>query len=87
MQKSKLAMGATGVALAAGAMVVGMALSNKETRRSLQKGAKSTIKKFNEIRDDLQKDNQERFQTVQHRVGRAIRRVSSKASHRRGRSK
>lgn len=64
---SKIAMGATGLALAAGAVAAGAALTNKNTRKTLQRTAKKTVKGLKRVRDVME-EGQHRYQAFQHRI-------------------
>lgn len=61
----KVAIGATGLALATGAVVAGVALTNKKTRTRLTRGAKKT---FGRVQQTIG-DAAERYQTYQHKIG------------------
>ncbi|OGE44623.1 hypothetical protein A3A45_02855 [Candidatus Daviesbacteria bacterium RIFCSPLOWO2_01_FULL_36_8] len=63
-----LAMGATGLALAAGAVATGVALSKKKNRTKLVKEVKRASEKVADIKQSLQ-DAKERYQAYQHRIG------------------
>jgi len=68
---SNIAMGATGLALAAGAVATGIALANKDTRRKLQKTAKKTAQKATtgiKRAREMMEESQQKYQAFQHRV-------------------
>lgn len=63
----KIALGATGVALAAGAVVAGVALSDKKNRTKIKKGVKVAAKRIRKIGHVID-EGRERVQAIQHRI-------------------
>lgn len=63
----KVAIGATGVALIAGAIAAGAAAISGETRNSLQKGAEKTAKGLKRM-SEVVHQGQQGYQAIQHRV-------------------
>lgn len=64
----KTALGATGVAITAGAIAAGVALANKKNRTKVKKIASKTIKKLGKVREAIQ-EGADRYQAYQHRIG------------------
>lgn len=69
---SKIALGAGGLALAAGAVAAGALLANKDARETLQKGARRSLRELKRIKDAVSlEDGQGRHQAILHKVTRA----------------
>lgn len=64
----KVALGATGLALAAGGIAVAVMLTNKGNRSTVKKAAGKTLKKLGKMRDALD-DAGQKYQAIQHRIG------------------
>lgn len=73
----KIALGATGVALAAGAIIAGVALTNPKTRQKIANGTKSTVKRLRRVGEVIQ-EGKHRYQAVQHRIGLSKRKKTPK---------
>jgi hypothetical protein len=65
----KVALGATGVALAAGGIAAAVYLTNKKNRMGVSKAAGRTFKKLGKVRDTFQSVANDRYQAVAHRIG------------------
>lgn len=65
----KVALGATGIALAAGGVAAAVLLSNRKNRTTLKRVAGTAKKAF--------ENGAERFQSYQHKIGPAKKRVSA----------
>lgn len=61
-----VARGAAGVAVIAGVVAAGAALSNAETREKLGKGAQSVAQKITEVASNLQEEAQKKYNAAHH---------------------
>lgn len=64
----KIAVGATGVALVAGAIAAGVALSSKKNRRKLVKGAKKVVGTVREASTTVGREAVSGYQAVAHQL-------------------
>lgn len=84
----KVALGATGVALAAGAVAAGVTLArSKKARTTLKRGVRRTIKGIERVRGVLE-EGQERYQAIQHRIAASGKKgLMKKSAHGRGKGR
>ena len=63
-----LAVGATGLAIAAGAVATGVAIADKKNRARLKRGVEKASKRIGQARDAFNQ-TKDKFQAYQHRIG------------------
>ncbi len=72
--------GAAGVAVAAGAVAAGMALSNKDTRKKIAKNAQAFVKATSEVVSDITKESKDVLEDVNETVGSQVKNIKKKIS-------
>lgn len=76
----KIALGATGVALTAGAVAAGVVLMNKRNRENMSKGAKKAMGTLKVVASDFAKKQGGRYSAVAHELGTMTKKKFKKTS-------
>ncbi len=76
----KIALGATGVALTAGAVAAGVVLMNKRNRDNMSKGAKKAIGTLKVVASDFAKEQGGRYNAVAHELATMAKKKLKKTS-------